>query len=207
MVILKDRNGMHRFIIWLARVTAILGGFVLIVLVALTTLSIIGRILRKMFHSDFAMSNFGSLSQWLIDLGVGEINGNYELLEAGVAFAIFSFFPICQLYNEHATVDVFTSGLSTRALSILRAFWEVVLSLTIIFVTWRLYEGMQRYIGNGETTLFLQMPLWWSYAASFTAACVACIIAAYCAIMRVREAATGHPILSEHKGSHNDRLP
>ena len=140
---------MHRFIIWLARVTAILGGFVLMVLVAMTTLSIIGRTLSKMLHSDFAVSSFGSLSQWIIDLGVGEINGNYELLEAGVAFAIFSFFPICQLYNEHATVDVFTSGMSPKALRILRAFWEVVLSLTIIFITWRLYEGMQRYVGNG----------------------------------------------------------
>lgn len=74
---------MHRFIIWLARVTAILGGFVLMVLVAMTTLSIIGRTLSKMFHSDFALSSFGSLSHWIIDLGVGEINGNYELLEAG----------------------------------------------------------------------------------------------------------------------------
>jgi len=188
---------MHRFIILLARVTAILGGFVLMVLVAMTTLSIIGRTLSKLFHSDFAVSSFGSLSQWIIDLGVGEINGNYELLEAGVAFAIFSFFPICQLYNEHATVDVFTSGMPPKALRILRAFWEVALSVTIIFITWRLYEGMQRYIGNGETTLFLQMPLWWSYAASFTAASVACIIAAYCAIMRVGEAATGRAILPE----------
>ena len=110
-------------------------------------------------HSDFATSLLGSLAQKIIDLGVGEINGNYEILEAGVAFAIFSFFPICQLYNNHATVDIFTSALPARALRFLRAFWEVVLSVTIIFVTWRLYEGMQRYIGNGETTFFLQMPM------------------------------------------------
>jgi TRAP-type C4-dicarboxylate transport system permease small subunit len=189
---------MHRFFMWLARVTAIIGGFILIVLVVLTTLSIIGRTLNKMMHSDFAISTLGSLAQRILDLGVGEINGNYELLEAGVAFAIFSFFPICQLYNNHATVDVFTSAMSPRALRILRAFWEVVLSVTIIFITWRLYEGMQRYIGNGETTLFLQMPVWWSYAASFSAAFVACIIAAYCAVMRVGEAATGRAILPEH---------
>jgi hypothetical protein len=57
---------------------------------------------------------------------------------------------------------------------------------------------MQRYIGNGETTLFLQMPVWWSYTASFAAATVACIVAAYCAVMRVTEAVTGRTILPEH---------
>lgn len=189
---------MHRFFMWLARVTAIIGGFILIVLVAMTTLSIIGRTLNKMMHSDFAGTILGSLSQRIIDLGIGEINGNYELLEAGVAFAIFSFFPICQIYNNHATVDVFTSALPPKMLRILRAFWEVVLSVTIIFITWRLYEGLLRYLGNGETTLFLQMPVWWSYAASFTAATVACIIAVYCAVMRVTEAATGRIFLPEH---------
>ena len=95
-------------------------------------------------------------------------------------------------------MDIFTSALPARALRFLRAFWEVVLSVTIIFVTWRLYEGMQRYIGNGETTFFLQMPLWWSYAASFSAAVVACIIAVYCAVMRVNEAVTDRTILPEH---------
>ena len=189
---------MHRFFKGLATVTAVIGGLVLVILIAMTTLSIVGRTLNKVLHSDFATSLLGSLAQKLIDLGVGEINGNYELLEAGVALAIFAFFPICQLHNGHATVDVFTSALSPRALRILRAFWEVVLSVTIIFVTWRLYEGMQRYIGNGETTFFLQMPVWWSYAASFSAAIVACIIAAYCAVMRVGEAVANQTILPEN---------
>jgi TRAP-type C4-dicarboxylate transport system permease small subunit len=189
---------MHRFFMWLARLSAIIGGLVLIVLVVMTTLSIIGRTLNKMMHSGLAETMLGTLSQRIIDLGVGEINGNYELLEAGVAFAIFSFFPICQLYNNHATVDVFTSALPPRVLLFLRAFWEVVLSVTIIFITWRLYEGMLRYLGNGETTLFLQMPVWWSYAASVMAAIVACIVAIYCAAMRVTEAVTDRTILPEH---------
>lgn len=189
---------MHRFFMLLARFTAIIGGLILIVLVAISTLSIVGRTLNKVMHSDLATSTFGSLAQKIINLGVGEINGNYELLEAGVAFAIFSFFPICQIYNNHATVDIFTSVLPPRALRFLRAFWEIVLSVTIIFITWRLFEGLQRYIGNGETTLFLEMPVWWSYAASFSAACVACIIAAYCAVMRVSEAVNDQTILPEH---------
>ena len=33
---------------------------------------------------------------------------DYELVEAGVAFAIFAFIPLCQIYGSHATVDIFT---------------------------------------------------------------------------------------------------
>ncbi|MGB3246492.1 MAG: TRAP transporter small permease [Sulfitobacter sp.] len=167
---------MHRLIQSLARTTALIGGLVLILLVVLATVSILGRF-----------------------SGLGEVKGNYEVLEAGVAFAIFSFLPVTQLYGAHAKVDVFTSVLGIRANRWIAAFWEVVLSLIILLIIWRLYEGMQRYLGNGETTLFLQFPVWWSYAASFAAGFVACITAIYCAILRIAEAAQNRDILpSEH---------
>lgn len=192
---------MTRLVTWLARATAVLGGLVLCALIVLTTLSIIGRSLNKLFHTGIAQSAFGGLSNWAIDAGVGEINGSYELLEAGVAFAIFAFFPVCQLYSGHATVDVFTSALPPRALAALRAFWEVVLAATIVFLTFRLADGMMRYVNNGETTLFLQFPVWWSYAASVVAATVASITAVYCACARIAEVALGRAVMpNEHIG-------
>ncbi|WP_299963186.1 TRAP transporter small permease [uncultured Roseobacter sp.] len=154
---------MHQAVTFLARATAVIGGLVLLALVLLTTVSTLGR-----------------------ELGPGEINGNYEILEAGVAFAIFSFFPVCQLYGAHATVDIFTSALPPRFNRAIVAFWEVVLTAALILISWRLYEGMQRYIGNGETTFFLQFPVWWSYAASFAASVVTCVVGLYCAAVRVR---------------------
>lgn len=188
---------MHHAMKLLARGTALIGGAVLIFLIALTTLSIIGRSLNKWLHSDTAGSLLGSFSQKLIDLGIGEINGNYELLEAGVAFAIFSFFPICQLYTAHATVDVFTSHLPIRSTRWLMAFWEVVLSAALILIAVQLFGGVERYYRNGETTLFLQFPVWWAYAASFGASLVTCVVAIYCAIMRLREGITGQSILPQ----------
>ena len=149
---------MRRLIYFLARFTAVIGGLVLMALVLMTTASIIGRTVNKMLHSPFFQAKLTGLSQGLIDMGIGEINGNYELLEAGVAFAIFSFLPICQYYGAHATVDVFTSFLPARVNRWIMAFWEVVLAAVIVLIIWRLYEGMQRYLGNGETTLFLQFP-------------------------------------------------
>ena len=193
---------MHRLIRSLARLTALAGGIVLIGLIVLTTLSIVGRSLNKFLHNDFFDTTLTGLSQWMLDLGVGEINGSYELLEAGVAFAIFSFLPVCQFYGAHATVDVFTSILPGRANRWIAAFWEAVLAAVILLVIWRLYEGMQRYIGNGETTLFLQFPVWWAYAASFAAGVVACIVAVYCAFVRVNEAVGDRNILPSEHGEH-----
>lgn len=163
---------MHQAVQTLARVTAIIGGLVLVGLVILTTLSTAGR-----------------------ELGIGEVNGSYEILEAGVAFAIFSFFPICQLHGAHATVDIFTSQLPGRVHRAIIAFWEVVLTAALILISWRLYEGMQRYIGNGETTFFLQFPVWWAYSFSFAASVVTCVVAVYCAAMRVGESLSGRILL------------
>ena len=193
---------MHRVIQTLARVTALAGGIVLIGLIVLTTLSIIGRSVNKFFHADFFDQTLTGLSQWVIDIGVGEINGSYELLEAGVAFAIFSFLPICQLYGSHATVDVFTSFLSRRSNRWIAAFWEVVLTAVLILIVAQLFGGMERYIRNGQTTLFLQFPVWWSYAASFAAGVVACITAVYCAVLRIVKAVKDQTILPSEAGGH-----
>ncbi len=193
---------MHRIIRNLSHATALIGGCVLIALVIMTTLSIIGRSLNKVLHGDFFETQITGFSQFLLDLGVGEINGNYELLEAGVAFAIFSFLPICQFYGAHASVDVFTSVLPARINRWIVAFWEVILTAVIILIIWRLYGGLERYLGNGETTFFLQFPVWWSYAVSFVAGIVACIVAVYCAGARIAEAVGGNAILPSEHGEH-----
>lgn len=193
---------MHRLIRTLARLTALAGGIVLIGLIVLTTLSIFGRSLNKALHTDFFETTLTGLSQWVLDLGVGEINGSYELLEAGVAFAIFSFLPVCQFYGAHATVDIFTSFLGRRANRFVAAFWEIVLAAVIILIVVQLYGGMERYIRNGQTTLFLQFPIWWAYAASFAAGIVACMTAIYCAFVRVGEALRDRDILPSEHGEH-----
>lgn len=193
---------MHRFIHGLARGTALVGGLVLIALIVLTTLSIIGRSLNKFLHSDRAEAWLGDMAQTLLNSGVGEINGSYEILEAGVAFAIFSFLPICQLYGGHATVDIFTSFLGARVNRIIAAIWEIVFAAALILISWRLYEGLLRYFNNGETTLFLQFPVWWGYAASFAACTVICIVAVYCAVMRVGEAVRNENYLPSEGSAH-----
>lgn len=192
---------LHRLVKSIAHGAAIIGGAVLSALVLLTTVSIVGRTMSKWMHTDWAATWLGGLSEWLIATGIDEIKGTYELTEAGVAFAIFAFLPICQFYGAHATVDIFTSGLGARATRFIRAFWEVCLTLVILFISERLFSGMQRYLGNGETTLFLQFPVWWAYAVSVGAAVLASVTAVYCAGARLIEAVTNRDILPEGEGA------
>ena len=188
---------MHHLMNLLARATAISGGFVLVALIVLSTVSILGRVLNDVLHMQTPDGVLSGIAQHLLDLGVGEVNGSYEVLEAGIAFAIFSFFPICQLSGSHATVDIFTTRLPARVTRALMAFWECVLTAALLLISVQLFGGVQRYYGNGETTLFLQFPLWWAYAASFAASVVTCIVAVYCAVCRVRESLTGRSHLEQ----------
>jgi TRAP-type C4-dicarboxylate transport system permease small subunit len=55
--------------------------------------------------------------------------------------------------------------------------------------------------GNGETTLLLQFPIWWAYAASFFAAVVSALVGLYVAVERTREALQGRTILPVGEGA------
>lgn len=183
------------FVTRLARLMALLGGLVLTALVVLTCISVLGRGLNAFGHSDLIEGSLPALGDWLIGTGVGPILGDYELVQAGIAFAIFAFLPLCQLYAAHATVDVFTNMMPGRVNHYLTAFWEVVLAMVIILIGWRLFIGFTEKIDNGQTTFLLQFPVWWAYGASFAAAAVAGVVGLYCAGARVLEITTGRSYL------------
>lgn len=192
---------MLKFMIGLARAMAMAGGLVLTVLVILTCISVIGRGLNTLGHSDFLIGLSQGFADWLIASGVSPVNGDFEIVEAGIAFAIFSFLPICQLFSAHATVDVFTSFLSDKVNMFIITFWEIVFTVVMLLITWRLFFGLEDKFGNGETSLLLQFPIWWAYLASFVAAIVAAIVAVYCAIGRIAEITTGQPWLPRAEGA------
>lgn len=185
----------------IARFTAILGGLILTVLVVLTCISVIGRGLNTFGHSDFLEAYAPALGDMLLATGVAPITGDFELVEAGVAFAIFSFLPICQLYGAHATVDIFTSMLSKRVNEVLMIVWEIALTAIVILITWRLFEGMQDKMKYGETTFLLQFPIWQSYAASLVPAVIASLVGGYCSYARIIGFVTGHTPLPNSEGA------
>ena len=188
---------MHERMTKMANGLAILGGGVLCALVILTSLSVLGRQLNGVFNGPFMQANFTNLSNWFLDMGVGPINGDFELVEAGVAFAIFCFLPLAQITAGHASVDVFTSRLSPRFNRILAAVAEVLFAAVLLLIAVQLAKGMASKYGNGETSFLLQFPIWWAYAASLFGATAAAIVAIYVACIRVQEMATGRRILPE----------
>ena len=186
---------MYRFFDRLARLFALLGGIVLSALIVLTCLSVLGRSINSILHSDMIISTAPGLAGALLDWGIGPINGDFELVEAGMAFAIFAFLPLCQLNGAHASVDVFTSTLPAAVNRTLRGVIEVVFAAVMILIAWQLAEGTFSKLRTGQTTFLLQFPVWWGYALSLVAAVVAAVVSVYVAALRVAEMVTGQPVL------------
>ncbi|MDX1781421.1 MAG: TRAP transporter small permease [Thalassovita sp.] len=178
---------MQRFMNNLARGMAMLGGVVLTILILLTCLSVLGRAINTMLHSDFAEAILGGLTKTLLDTGVGPITGDFELVEAGIAFSIFAFIPFCQVTAGHASVDIFTSALPLRVNRFITMVSEILFALVLILIAWRLYEGMLSKMKYNETTFLLQFPIWWAYGLSFVASIVSAIVSVYMAVVRIAE--------------------
>ncbi len=180
----------------LARFMALLGGAVLLALIAITCVSVLGRGLNTFGHSALLTDLAPGLAEALLASGVGAVTGDFEIVEAGIAFAIFAFLPICQLKSGHAKVDIFTDQLPAGLNRVLVVLWEVILTLVVLLVAWRLFEGFQSKFRNGETTFLLQFPVWWAYGASFAASVVAGLIALYAAGARIAGLLAGRDIVT-----------
>lgn len=192
---------MGKLFLALARGMAVLGGIVLGLLVLLTCLSVAGRVLNTALHGETAQSLFPGLAERLLDWGVGPILGDFELVEAGMAFTIFAFLPLCQIAGAHASVDIFTARLPGRARRALEAVIEWVFAAVLILIAWQLWLGLLDKMRYNETTYLLQFPIWWAYAASLFAAVVAALTGVWVALARLVESVSGRVILHGDTGS------
>jgi hypothetical protein len=170
---------------------AILGGIVLSFLILMTCVSIAGRLLNGFLHGDFMEGLAPGFAQWAIEIGVGPINGDFELVESGVAFAIFAFLPLCQITAGHASVDIIANLLPLRVNRFMQMVVEIVFAAVLVLIAWRLYEGTISKMQYGETTFLLQFPIWWAYAASLFGAVISAFVGIYMAGVRIYEFLTG----------------
>jgi TRAP-type C4-dicarboxylate transport system permease small subunit len=190
---------MHNLATRAARFMAICGGLVLALLILLICISVVGRSLNGVLHGWIGTA-FPAVSAWLLQAGVGPINGDFELVEAGVAFSIFSFLPLCQISGGHASVDIFTSKLPRGVNRGLQMVIDTVFALALIIMAYQLYKGMLSKQSYGDTTFLLQFPIWWAYAASLVGAVMAAMISVYVACVRVMELATGQDVITDETG-------
>ena len=192
---------MHWVFDRLARLLAILGGVTLAVLIVLVCVSVVGRSLNGVLHSDLMQSSLPSLANGLLALGIGPINGDFEIVEAGMAFAIFAFLPICQLYGAHASVNVFTSQMPEGFTRVLRLIVEIVFAAVLILLAWQLTLGGLSKLRSGQTTLLLEFPVWWSYAASTIAMWIAAATGIFVAVEHMISVASGRPLRIAEAGA------
>jgi TRAP-type C4-dicarboxylate transport system permease small subunit len=162
-----------RLVYGLARLAAIAGGCALTVVTLVTVVSVIGRM--------------------AIPLGLGPIPGDFEIVQAGVLFAIFCFLPWCHLERGHAIVAIVTDYFPVRFSAVLEFLWDVLMFLAASFIAWRLWAGLLDKIGNRESTFILRVPLWMIYSAGLIGALIFVLIAAYCVVRSGQNAASRVP--------------
>ncbi|MDF1775560.1 MAG: TRAP transporter small permease [Rhizobiaceae bacterium] len=155
----------------LARIMALAGGLVLTALIIVTVISVTGRA--------------------FVFAGLGPIPGDFELMEAGTAFAVFAFLPWCHLNRSHAVVEILTMHFSDRANRLIEIVANALMLAFAILICWRHWLGTIDKHSYGETTFILQFPLWWAYAASLVGAVVFVIIALWCLWRSLVEFRTG----------------
>jgi len=159
-------SALNRAAYALSLLFALLGGFVLVILTLLTVASVTGRA--------------------LIPLGLGPVPGDFELVEAGVAFAVFAFLPWCQLNRGHASVEILTQFLPPRIDRLLDVTIELLMFGVAVLLFRQHFLGTLDKTRYGETTFILQFPLWWAYAASLAGALVVVLVAGFCLVRSTR---------------------
>jgi TRAP-type C4-dicarboxylate transport system permease small subunit len=150
---------MSTLIYGISRAMAWVGGAVLTVIALLSVASIAGRALSG--------------------LGLGPVPGDFELVEAGTALAVFCFMPWAHLRRGHAMVDLFWNAYPPSMRRVLEVLADALMLVVWVLLVWRMAIATGDYRENGEVTFILQMPVWWGYAASLVPALGGCIVYAW----------------------------
>jgi TRAP-type C4-dicarboxylate transport system permease small subunit len=98
-------------------------------------------------------------------LGMQPIQGDFELVQVGLAICVSLLLPWCQLQGGNITVDFFTARMRKRWQRRLDAIGSGLFATVMALVAWRTGAGAVALEAAGETTMLLGLPLWIGYAA------------------------------------------
>ena len=154
----------------LSRIMALAGGCVLLAIAVMTVISVTGRA--------------------LVPFGLSPIPGDFELVEAGIAFAVFAFLPWCHLKGGHAQVDIFARFFAPKFNQFLERSGDAIIATLMVLIAWRLGLATWDKFNFGETSFILQFPQWWAYGLSLIAAILAALISGFIALFGRQETAS-----------------
>lgn len=132
-----EYSALHRALRYPVRALALAGGLLMLLLIAMSLVSIVGR---KLFSAP--------------------VRGDIELMEIGAAIAIATFLPLCELLGSHLRVDTFTTRLSASWRRLLDAFAHLLLLLVALLLAWRTGLQMLDSMEYGDVSTLLSIPLW-----------------------------------------------
>ena len=134
-------RGLTRALDQLARLSALLGGLLMVGIMTMTCASVVGRnLLDRTLVGDF------------------EVTG----LTCGVAIAMFM--PLCQLRRGNIRVDFFTARASAGTVAWLNRSGALLMALCISVLAWRSALGGLNAHANFSSSMMLGVPHWWVYA-------------------------------------------
>ena len=121
---------------------AMLGGAVLLAVIAINVLTVLLNMVGSAFPGDF------------------------ELTEMGVAVAAFAFLPFCQLSGANVTADIFTARASRRWIAVFGLLASVIALSFAALMLWRMSYGLIDKKSYDYTTAILEIPIWWAFVPS-----------------------------------------
>lgn len=92
------------------------------------------------------------------------IPGDVELTQFGIALSISLCLPWCQMQRSNIIVDFFTQRRSRRAQQGLDALGALLLAAMCALLAWRTAVGAVAVNDAHETSMILELPMWWTYA-------------------------------------------
>lgn len=99
------------------------------------------------------------LMRWLTGSGVP---GDFEIVQTGLAVAIFAFLPICQLHNANIIVDTFTQRLPAGTRGAIDGFWALLYAAVALLIGWQTAIGASDTITSGTKSMVLGLPIGWA---------------------------------------------
>jgi len=147
----------------IARILALIGGLLLAGLALLVTTSVILR--------------------WLGGQG---INGDFEMVQMGLALAVFAFLPLCQAHRGNVMVDTFTLRLPLWVQATIDALWDLVYAAFAGFIAWRLSIGAMEAFTSHTPSMVLSLPIHYAIGACAGMAAFLALICLLTALRRIR---------------------
>ena len=120
--------------------------------------------------------------------GFSPIQGDFELLQIGLAVAVGGFLPWCHLKGSNIYIDFVTARASTRTQQRLEAFAGLLVAIMMALVAWRAGAGALAAKASGEVTMIRGFPLWISYMLMTPGLVLTSLVALNIAWQRWKEA-------------------